>query len=302
MRHLYHICLSAGDEIMYRSEEDFIRAFNCYAVALYRTGSNSLADSFMSNHFHACVETDSVRDLIFYYRTAYARYFNKKYLRHGSLGERLPFVIDVVGLYHRLAALSYTKRNALHHGVSPTPFAYRHNSSNAVFRKELGKLPVTDLLARKNYYKYLPSKADVPDHYKMNVNGLLLRETVMDVQQVEYIYNTPRNYMYYMNRMSGEEWEKEQERDNGFPLTLENIEAGVNMNKISSMLRNEFGREDYNNLSDIRLCEIIDLEILPMHGLTSVYQLDLQTKTSIANELILKYRVGKDKIKRCLVF
>ena len=108
--------------------------------------------------------------------------------------------------------------------------------------------------------------------------------------------------MYYMNRMSGEEWEKEQERDNGLPLTLENIEAGVNMNKISSMLRNEFGREDYNNLSDIRLCEIIDLEILPMHGLTSVYQLDLQTKTSIANELILKYRVGKDKIKRCLVF
>ena len=252
---------------MYRSEADFIRAFNCYAVALYRTDSSSLADSFMSNHFHACVETDKIKELIYHYRTAYSRYFNRK--------------------YHRLAALSYKKRNALHHGVAATPFAYPYNSANAIFRMEL--------------YRFLPDKADVPAHYKMNRKGLLLRESVMDIQQVEYFYNTPRNYMFYMNRISGEEWEQEQEKEGGRVLNLSQIESGVKMNDLSSMLKNEYGRRNYTSLSDIGLCEMIDSEILPLYGVQSVYQLDEDSKNRIANHLYMNYHVHGDRIGRCLV-
>ncbi len=301
MKQLYHICLSAGDEVMYRSEEDFIRAFNCYAVALYRTGSSSLADSFMSNHFHACVETGNVKELMYHYRAAYSRYFNRKYHRCGSLGEKVPFVIDVVGVYHRLAALSYTKRNALHHGVASTPFAYPHNSANAIFRMELGKCLEPDILPRHKFYRFLPDKADVPAHYKMNSNGLLLRESVMDVQQVEYFYNSPRNYMFYMNRISGEEWEREQEREGGRVLTLSQIESGVKMNDISSMLKNEYGRRNYSAISDVGLCRIIDSEILPLYGVQSVYQLDKDSKNRIANDLYANCHACVDMLKRCLV-
>ncbi|MBR4299158.1 MAG: hypothetical protein IKT59_05540 [Bacteroidales bacterium] len=301
MKHLYHFCLSAGNEVMYRSEADFIRAFNCYAVALYRTDSSSLADSFMSNHFHACVETDKIKELIYHYRTAYSRYFNRKYHRSGSLGERVPFVIDVVGVYHRLAALSYTKRNALHHGVAATPFAYPYNSANAIFRMELGKSLEPDILPRHKFYRFLPDKADVPAHYKMNRKGLLLRESVMDIQQVEYFYNTPRNYMFYMNRISGEEWEQEQEKEGGRVLNLSQIESGVKMNDLSSMLKNEYGRRNYTSLSDISLCEMIDSEILPLYGVQSVYQLDKDSKNRIANDLYINYHVHGDRIRRCLV-
>ena len=286
---------------MFRSEEDFIRGFNSYAVALARTGSTGLADSFMSNHFHACVETDDIRKLIYHYRTCYSRYFNKKYFRHGGLGEEVPFVIDVVGVYHRLAALSYTLRNALHHGVSPTPFAYPYNSSNAIFRKELGKSPVTELLPRNKFYHTLPDKAEIPEGYKMDKNGLLLRESVIDVQQVEYFYNTPRNYLFYMNRISGEEWDKEQQKEGGAPFNLEKIESGVRMNDISSMLRNEYGRENYRILSDLQLCRLIDDRILPGYGVQSVYQLDSRSKKDIANMIWQKYHVSRDKIERCLV-
>ena len=254
MKHLYHFCLSAGNEVM-------------------------------SNHFHACVETDKIKELIYHYRTAYSRYFNRKYHRSGSLGERVPFVIDVVGVYHRLAALSYTKRNALHHGVAATPFAYPYNSANAIFRMELGK----------------SLKADVPAHYKMNRKGLLLRESVMDIQQVEYFYNTPRNYMFYMNRISGEEWEQEQEKEGGRVLNLSQIESGVKMNDLSSMLKNEYGRRNYTSLSDISLCEMIDSEILPLYGVQSVYQLDKDSKNRIANHLYMNYHVHGDRIRRCLV-
>lgn len=301
MKHLYHFCLSAGNEVMYRSEADFIRAFNCYAVALYRTSSSSLADSFMSNHFHACVETDKIKELIYHYRASYSRYFNKKYHRRGALGEKVPFVIDVVGVYHRLAALSYTKRNALHHGVASTPFAYPYNSANAIFRVELGKCIEPGILPRHKYYRFLPDKAEIPAHYKMSRNGLLLRESVMDIQQVEYFYNSPRNYMFYMNRISGEEWEREQKREGGRVLTLSQIESGVMMNDLSSMLKNEYGRRNYSILSDVSLCEMIDSKVLPLYGVQSVYQLDMSSKIKIANDLYNDFHVSGDKIKRCLV-
>ena len=301
MKKLYHFCISAGDEVMFRSQEDFTRAFNCYAYAISQTESNALADSFMSNHFHACAESADIRDLIFHYRASYSRYFNRKYMRRGALGERMPYIIDVVGVYHRLAALSYTLRNAVHHGVSPTPFAYQHNSSNAIFRKELGKDNLIELLPRHKYHMFLPDKVSVPDHYVMSKSGLLLRETVIDVQQVEYIYGSPRNYIYYMNRITGEEWEREQLKDGGTILTLSDIETGVSMNELSAMLRNEHARENYGAISDMRLCEIIDNEILPQYGVLSVYHLSEKAKCKIANDLWSRFRVSKDMLKRCLV-
>lgn len=300
MRKLYHFCLSAGNEVMFRSDEDYIRGFNCYAVAVARTGSVALVDSFMSNHFHGCALTDDIRDLCYHYRTAYSRYFNRKYSRRGPLGETVPFVIDIVGVYHRLAALSYVLRNPLHHGVAPTPFAYPHNSANAIFRTELGKSPVTELLPKSKFYHTVPDKAELPQGYKMDRSGLILRESVIDVQQVEYIYGSPRNYLFYMNRISGEEWEKEQLKDGASALTIDKIETGVRMSDVQSMLKNEFGRGDYRAMTDIRLCNLIDNEILPQYGAGSVYLLDEKTKREIANDLWSEYRLPREMIVRCL--
>ena len=300
MRKLYHFCLSAGNEVMFRSDEDYIRGFNCYAVAVARTGSTALVDSFMSNHLHGCALTDDIRALCYHYRTAYSRYFNRKYSRRGPLGEAVPFVIDVVGVYHRLAALSYVLRNPLHHGVAPTPFAYPHNSANAIFRAELGKPPVSELLPKSKFYHTVPDKAELPQGYKMDRNGLILRESVIDVQQVEYIYGSPRNFLFYMNRISGEEWEKEQLKDGASALTLDKIESGVRMHDVPTMLKNEFGREDYRALTDIQLCNLIDNEMLPKYGADSVYLLDEKSKRQIANDLWSGYRLPREKIVRCL--
>lgn len=286
---------------MFRSSSDYIRGFNCLAVALHRTSSSLLADSFMSNHFHICVESNDVRGLMFSYRAAYSRYFNNKYFRKGSLGERSPFIVDIVGVYHRLAALSYTFRNALHHGVAPTPFAYRHSSVNAVFRKELGKWSDEELLPHEAFYRYLPDKAEIPDTYRMNKSGLLLREYVLDIPQVEHIYGSPRNFLYYMNRISGEEWEKEQHKEAGDIFTLRNCESGVKMNDLSTMLTNEYGRGNYNIMTDIDLCELIDNHYLKKYGVRSVYNLDVKSKQEIANDLWRRFRIGRDKIERALV-
>ena len=52
MKKTYHLCLSAGDEVMFRDEEDYNRGFNCFALALHKTDSIGLVESFMSNHVH----------------------------------------------------------------------------------------------------------------------------------------------------------------------------------------------------------------------------------------------------------
>ena len=44
MKSVYHFCFSS-DEVMFRSDEDYVRAFNCYALALLKTESLSLADA-----------------------------------------------------------------------------------------------------------------------------------------------------------------------------------------------------------------------------------------------------------------
>ena len=132
MKKTYHLCLSAGDEIMFRDLDDYHRGFNCFAIALYKTDSTGLVESFMSNHFHLVIQTENPKDFMYNMRQPYSKYFNHKYGRSGILGEDKHFQIEISGLHHHLAAMSYTLRNALHHGIAPIPYAYPHSSANVI--------------------------------------------------------------------------------------------------------------------------------------------------------------------------
>ena len=302
MKKTYHLCLSAGDEIMFRDLEDYYRGFNCFAIALYKTNSAGLVESFMSTHMHLLVQTDSPKDFMMCFRLLYTTYFNKKYGRSGKLGERLHFTMEVVGYHHLLAAMSYILRNALHHGVAPIPYAYPHCSANAIFMREMGKRPEENLLPQKSYYRYLGRMAEYPDSYKMSEKGVFLRESVLDIPQVENLFVTPRMFNYYMSRKSSEEWEQEQSKDqNHSPLiNIQSIETGVNTDPIEKLLLFENGKADYRKLSDIDLCTEIDRNILRKYEKASVYQLSSEEKKQIANHLYNTLHLNTAQIRRCL--
>ena len=299
----YHICLSSGDEVYCRCEEDYVYCFNCLALAVAATGSDLLAESIMSTHIHECIRSAVPRDLIHQQRYAYSRYFNDKYYRRGRLGERYPFITEIDGLYHILAALSYVIRNALHHGVAATPFGYGQSSARSFFRKELGFDIHHELIKESQQYRHLPSHVRCPSSYKMDKNGLILRETVIDVPDVEHMFMTPRSYLYYMNRLSGEEWAREQEKDNlsAPPVLLADIENCTTERQVRQMLANEHGRSDYGAISDIMLCELIDRQILPELGIASVYVMSGNEKNALGNRLYSQYRLPESQIRRCLV-
>lgn len=302
MKKTYHLCLSAGNEVLFRDIEDYNRGFNSLALALYGTGSTGLVESFMSNHCHLMVQTEDPTGLMHMFRQPYSKFFNCKYGRVGPLGERFHFSMEIVGLHHMLAAASYVLRNALHHGIVPIPYAYDHCSVNAIFRKEMGKRPEEHLLPEKSYYRYIGKRAEYPPHYKMGSSGVFLRESVLDIAQVENMYLTPRTFDYYMARRTGEDWIKEQEKDqNGRPsVRLEDIENGIKGDSIQRMLVNEIGKNDYRKVSDIDLCRHIDTGIIKRYGKTSIYQLTSSEKRIIAEQLYKQLHIGKDQIMRCL--
>ena len=304
MKKTYHLCLSAGDEIMFRDLEDYHRGFNCFACALYKTDSTGLAESFMSTHTHQLVQSHYPKEFMYNFRQSYAMYFNNKYHRKGRLGERYHFTLEIIGHHHTIAAASYVLRNALHHGVAPIPYAYPHCSANAIFSKEMGKFNNTPLLPERLYYKYIGRRCEYPDSYKMTKSGVFTRETVLDIPQIEALYGTPRAFNFYMSRKSSEEWEAEQQKDgnNLASVNLETIEKGVGLHETARMYTFESGKADYRKMSDIELCTELDILARTRYGKHSVYELSLKEKEYIAEYLYKERHLSEQQIRRCLVF
>ncbi len=302
MKKTYHLCLSAGDEVMFRDLEDYNRGFNCLALALFKTDSNGLVESFMSTHTHQLSQTSDPAGLMYHFRLAYRMYFNRKYHRHGKLGEDSHFTMEVVGYNHMLAAASYVLRNALHHGVAPLPYAYPHCSANAIFMKEMGKTPCDKILDKRHYRQHIGKTSECPANYKMSESGVFLRETVLDIPQVENLFVTPRAFNWYMTRKSSEEWDAEQQKDkNGLPsINILSIEEGVKTDDTEKLLIYENGKANYRRPSDIDICKEIDRNILPQYGKPSIYTLSRQEKQSIAEYLYRALHISEEQIRRCL--
>ncbi len=321
MKETYHICHSSHEEVLFRSERDLIIGFNYLAVTAFDTDSTLFADGFLSTHHHEVVRTDDPLTFGRRYRFAYTRYFNAKYCRKGSIGENRQFIMKVDGLYHTQALLNYVLRQGLHHGLSATPFGYKHCSANSVFREELGRIVNPPLIAEWDRHIYLPRNVKVPLKYRMASDGLLLREDVEDTAYVESVYVSPRNFLFQMNRISDEKDIAEQQKENSMPVvTLEAVERGVPSFDPSKALVAEQGRVNKSRMTDIELCHIIDDVILPerfFRGVqeSSIYLIAERARADLGNSIWKEYRnaqyrksnsvfsgriITEDQLRRCL--
>ena len=303
MNKLYHLSLSSTDEVLFRSHEDYRRAFNCYTLALLKSHSLSYADAFMSNHVHFCVTSSDLKELCYTFKIGYGMYFNNKYKRKGPLFDSNIFTLEIEGIYHNIAAVSYVLRNPLHHGIALTPFDYPYCSANSIFRKELGKSSNIDILPKKRMWRFLPKNTKIDIPFRMDINGMFLREDVTEVKLVEILYGTARNYLYHMNRISDSKWEDEQKQDKTGtnPITISLIEH--NQFDLSKMLRNEYSRKNYQVITDLELCEYIDNHILKEYSVDSIYSLSQKQKNEIGNTLYSTFKtkgISTNQISRCL--
>jgi hypothetical protein len=293
---------------MFRNADDMNYAFNSLCSALYKTDSICLAEAFISTHHHGCYLTSLPRELMHIHRTSYTKYFNNKYGRTGSLGEKGFFMQEIDGLRHQVSAITYVLKNPVHHGISATPFAYPYCSANAFFRKDLGKDFSPRLLTSEQIRMSLPRRAEFDPSWKMGTEGVFLRESVLETAMVESLYSTPQAFNYMLSRKSGEDWVKEQDMDSVScpPVTLENIESPLftgglcKEDSLFHMLQNERSRFNRSVMTDLRLCGIVDMELASGKAPRTVYQLSNEEKICLANELQRRFHCGKEQIRRCL--
>jgi len=304
-----HLCFTSHNEVMYRNAEDMNTAFNSLCSALYKTGSKCLAEAFITTHHHGTYYTEYPFELARTARISYTHQFNAKYDRKGPLGDPGYYIATLEGTQHLLTALIYIIRNVVHHGIAATPFSYPFCSANAYFREELGKNYTPDLLlSPAQIQKILPRRAMFDPSWKMGVEGVFLRESVLEVSLVENLFATPQAFNYLLSRKSSADWYKEQEQDgNGVPpITLEDMEKAViqfapsREKTVTEMLQNEKARFGRSRMTDLKLCEVIDTEYVPRYSAQSVYQLTGKMKTTIANELYRRFHCSVPQISRCL--
>ncbi len=293
---------------MFRNVDDMNYAFNSLCSALYKTDSICLAEAFISTHHHGCYLTSLPRELMHIHRTSYTKYFNNKYGRTGSLGEKGFFMQEIDGIRHQVSAITYVLKNPVHHGISATPFAYPYCSANAFFRKDLGKDFSPRLLTSEQIRMSLPRRAEFDPSWKMGTEGVFLRESVLETAMVESLYSTPQAFNYMLSRKSGEDWVKEQDMDSVScpPVTLENIESPLftgglgKEDSLFHMLQNERSRFNRSVMTDLRLCGIVDMELASGKAPRTVYQLSNEEKICLANEIHRRFHCGKEQIRRCL--
>lgn len=301
MNGMYHLSISSMDGVLFRSEEDYRRGYNCLGLSMFKTNTLLYSDSFMSNHLHLSVVSGDAYGFINNFSMRYKKYFNNKYHRQGS-NKWSVHIVKIEGINHILTAWSYIFRNGLHHGESSTAFDYAYSSVNSIFMKELGKKEEKIITNRSEIASYLPRYSEFPDTYQMNENGMFTHSSLTQVKEVEMQYLTPRSFLYYMNRLSTEEWRKEQNKDNNGkdPITIELIEHNMINEPISKLLSNEYGRKNNSHKSDLEVCNLIDNIYIPKYRKTSIYDLSKNEKQQIFNELFNDHHIYKEQIHRCL--
>ena len=147
------------------------------------------------------------------------------------------------------------------------------------------------MLPDSKRYLYLPKRRALPaDRYRMSENGLLLREDIIDTAYVEETYVTPRNFLFQMNKLSGERDLEEQRQENSTPpVTVESIETGVPDFDAQQLKITEQGKVDRKRMTDIELCAIVDTQFVPRYCKrelsASIYQLSESQRAGICEIL-----------------
>lgn len=302
MKESYHICFTSHQEVMFRDQEDHGMMLNLMALRSFAANTEILVDAEMSTHVHLNIFTDHPIDFASALRMSYTKYFNRKYGRDGRMGEKYTYLLKVDGHYHQVVLMNYVLRNGLHHQAAATALGYQYCTARELFTEDI-RLSTEHAasFSREDIASFLPRHAEFPDEFQMNADGIFLRRSFMELRRAEQFYGTPRNYLYQMNRLTDEDWQRDQEQDRtGKPLTLDMLEPGYEKN-IEQLLRNETGRQfSRTRLQDMDVCRLIDRDLIPGYGVTSIYQLTESQKQRIARQLYNEFLLPEAQIKRCL--
>lgn len=302
MKKLYHACYTSHNEILCRDNEDYERLLCRIAQTSINSGSPVLAYTIMSNHVHIILLSDNPAVFVKNLRQSYTRSFNKKYLRHGNLGEHGFFSSEISTPDRIATAISYVLRNPVHHKVSPNPFSYPYSSINLYFRGRLENLFKDDNSSCKPLKGMFERHRKIHKDLSFSESGKLDPASFVEIPLVERCFGTYNTFQFFIQRKDYSKWNQEQLESHPDidPITLKIIEPMLSVESIVKYERHGIKWLNEDAMTDIELCTLIDRALLPKMNKSSYTELSFEEKLHAASLIMAKYKLPKEQIDRCL--
>ena len=310
MRAPYHYCYTSHGEVLCRDDEDFCRLLCRIAQISETMNAGIFAYALMSTHAHQIIETDNLPEFSRRLRHSYTSTFNKKYHRKGPLGEKNFFSLELRGIEHKAAAISYVLKNPVHHQVCVNPFSYPYSTAGLYFGSAVGKAGcgsgtvltqkerVHETLARKLLRRSKP----LTDLLRLDDRGSIDPASFVEYKAVETIFGTYNAFQYNLHRRDYEEWKQQQKQDgtDDEPVTLGSIEPWMSREEVEAFERKSKHWYREEAVSDMELCRIIDTDIINRYGRKSYWHLTEDEKKETAQWLMENFNASEAQVCRCL--
>lgn len=305
MKRLYHISITSHNEVITRNRDDVRTITNILAVAGWRNNCEILSDAIMSTHIHLVILSEYPRKFVASFLMSLSKWFNHKYGRKGTFGDKRYFILELDGMNHIVTCLCYVLKNGVHHFQAPTAFAYKDCTTPFLFAKELGREPpASTLTSRSDIRPFLPKRCDFPDYFVADMNGTILRSSFEEIVKTEGYFSRVNNFLQKMARSPNDRrWKDEQETDDTASeiISLKTVEPGYDVDDIRKM---EIYGDGYyyhpKTMSDMDVCCLIDNTFLPPLNVSSIYSLSTTQISNIARSLKYEFHLPEKQIARCL--
>lgn len=244
----YHISsrgLERND--IFKTKEDFIAGMNDVAITLLGFDLRILCFCLMSNHFH----------FVLYGTLDDCRRFSEEYKRKCAIRMRrhngdVKGMKDVAIQINRITSheylenvIAYVLRNPLAAGIIILPLHYSWSSAAVYFcgDKTAAGNVLNDMPARKRW-RLMESRQNLPDHYVVNDDGMILPSCYIDSERVEKIFRHPSRLMMALARKI----ENEVEILFGVTESVSMTDQEI-LTELPALLQKEFGKESLSQLS-----------------------------------------------------
>lgn len=252
MRHELHHINNSSSKIIFRDEEDYVKAINRLASCAHATKTEVWAFSIMSTHFHLVVRSPDIRRFTKHYSYNISRGHNHKYLAdiHLNVHDRL-----LTNEFDITMAINYVLKNPVHHGIAETSFSYPYSCTRCYFPNHFsrGEAYCGELVKdrsksaseiRGRTLRSLFGRQTVPGSFRITDGMMVVPNSFVERSRVEILYKSPRKFLYNMTKPLREELELFDDHSQVSDKAL---------NRVSL-----FGKK-----TDIEVCRLIDSCIAP---------------------------------------
>ncbi len=183
-------------DIPFATDKDKVFAMNSIIICAHLNNMKVVCSEVNDTHLHAIVKGESADSFRPYLKRRLTSYVNRE--GNQQTGEIFIAAGEIQTREELLVKIVYTFRNCLD-CFRGAPWEYRWGVGNLYFarRKEEGA-PLGNFSARERY-RILQCRQELPLHWRIDDDGLILPSSYIDVDEVERLFGSVRAFLAFLH-------------------------------------------------------------------------------------------------------